>query len=332
MLAGPRAGLLLCRRAALGTRCVRPPPVRANPTIRTCRGIVARSPAPSQLSLRSSTRLFTTTRPRSADPKPEDPIAATAAAPISPPESQQQPASPNKPPRRRRRGRGLYHSAIFLLVGISLGTLLRFALAPPPRPPPGSQADAVLTAKIHEDGASLPLVRQLSADPSWTSWDAYSGLPSGRMVSSRITSGPLSGSGGLAFQRVFHNRDTGELVSVVYFGPATTGWPGVVHGGALATVLDETLGRCAILRFPARTGVTARLELTYRAPTVASRYYVVRARPAVADNEGHDQAKSDRKMWVDGTLETLDGRVCVRARALFVVPKGVKLQPLVEGF
>lgn len=154
------------------------------------------------------------------------------------------------------------------------------------------------------------------------------------MVSARISSGPLSGSHGLAFQRIFYNKETGELVSVVYFGPATTGWPGVVHGGALALVLDETLGRCAILKFPARTGVTARLELTYRAPTIASRYYVVRARPAVTENgeSADEKSKSDRKMWVDGTLETLDGKVHVRAKALFVVPKGVKLAPLVEGF
>ncbi|KAI4866322.1 HotDog domain-containing protein [Hypoxylon rubiginosum] len=337
MLAGPRAGLL-CRRAALGTRSVRRPPpvpIRANPTIRTRRGVVARSPAPSQLSSCSSARLFTTSRIRSADhhtskPK-EDPIAATAtAAPVPPPEPQQPASSsPDQPPRRRRRG--LYHGAVFLLVGISLGTLLRYALAPPPRHPPGSPGDVLLTSKIHEDGSALPLVRELSADPAWTSWDAYAGLPA-RMVSSRITSGPLSGAGGLPFQRLFHHGATGELVSVVYFGPGTTGWPGVVHGGALATVLDETLGRCAILRFPARTGVTARFELAYRAPTVASRFYVVRARPAAAENEGHDPAKSDRKMWVDGTLETLDGRVCVHAKALFVVPKGVKLQPLVEGF
>lgn len=104
----------------------------------------------------------------------------------------------------------------------------------------------------------------------------------------------------------------------------------MVHGGAIATVLDETLGRCAILRFPARTGVTARLELTYKAPTIATRYYIIRTRPLV--KEGEDPAKSDRKMWVEGTLETAEGRVCVEAKALFVVPKGVKLKPLVEGF
>ncbi|KAI1779389.1 HotDog domain-containing protein [Hypoxylon cercidicola] len=324
MFAGPRAGLL-CRRAALGSRCVRQPPVRANPA---SPGLILppSSTQSQQLSLRS-VRLFTTSRPCSADPipsKPEDPITTT---PIPPPEPQ--PAAP-KPPRRQRR-RGLYRSVTFLLVGISLGTLLRYALAPPPRPAPGSEGDAILTAKIREDGSALPIVRELSADPAWTSWDTYEGLPS-RMVASRIMSGPLSGSGGLAFQRVFHNAGTGELVSVVFFGPATTGWPGVVHGGALATVLDETLGRCAILRFPARTGVTACLELAYRAPTIASRYYVVRARPAVAENESSDPSKHDRKMWVNGTLETLHGTVCVHAKALFVVPKGVKLQPLVEGF
>ncbi|KAI0169750.1 HotDog domain-containing protein [Hypoxylon sp. FL1284] len=323
MLAGPRAGQL-CRRAVSGARCIRVPPVHASsitipPPI--CRIILPDSSTSSRHSLPSTkTRLFTTSRPCSAAPLPPPP--QTTPTPTPTPNN-------NNPPRRRLH-RGVYHGALFLLLGISLGTLLRHALTPGPPPAPGSPADAALTSQIRADGESLPLVRALAADPALTSWDAYSGVPR-RAVPSRITSGPLGSSSGLPFQRVFHDAATGELTSVVYLGPGTVGWPGLVHGGALATVLDESLGRCAILRFPARTGVTARLELAYRRPTVAGRYYVVRARPAEGEKD-EDPAKSDRKMWVQGTLETLDGRVCVRAKALFVVPKGVKLQPLVEGF
>ncbi|KAI1374915.1 hypothetical protein F4677DRAFT_423885 [Hypoxylon crocopeplum] len=265
------------------------------------------------LPLRTS-RLFGTSRKYSSTGpfKTQDPILVDAAL----------------LPRPRRQG--LYYAAIFLLVGVSLGTLFKRALSPPPPPTPGSAEDHYLVSKIEERGSSLAIVRELSADPAWTSWDAYSGLrqqqQSAQLVQSRMTSGPLSGSRGLAFQRVFHNARTGEVVSVVYFGSATSGWPGIVHGGALATVLDESLGRCAILKIPARTGVTARLELTYRAPTLTTNYYVIRARPLVG------QEMSDRKMWVEGTLETDNGKVCVEAKALFVVPKGVKLKPLVEGF
>lgn len=299
----------------------------------------------------SKYRLFTTSPPSFAttdQSKTQGPIGNPATAPIPP---EQQPEQPEQPPTteptpvdqpqtpHRRRSRAIYYSAVFLLAGLSFGTLLRLTLSPPPLPAPGSPEDLYLISKIQARGSHLPLVRALSSDPAWTSWDAYSGLEAAvsthtqpiSVVRSRITSGPLSGSNGLAFQRIFHNSSTGEVVSVVYFGPSTAGWPGIVHGGALATVLDESLGRCAILQFPARTGVTARLELTYRSPTITSDFYVVRTRPIVREGE-IDPAKTARKMWVEGTLETEHGRVCVEAKALFVVPKGVKLKPLVEGF
>ncbi|KAI1352615.1 HotDog domain-containing protein [Xylaria sp. FL0043] len=190
-----------------------------------------------------------------------------------------------------------------------------------------------MQAKIQAQGAALPVVQQLEADPAWTSWDAYRGVAA---TESRISSGPMAGSSGLAFQRVFHNATTGEVVTVVYFGAAMAGFPGVVHGGALATVLDESLGRCAIFRFPSRTGVTANLELQYRAPTMTNAFYVIRTTPVPSDDDGvvgtDGVRKGDRKLWVRGTLENDKGKVAVEAKGLFVVPKGYKLRPLVEGF
>ncbi|KAI1114673.1 HotDog domain-containing protein [Nemania sp. NC0429] len=253
-------------------------------------------------------------------------------------------------PERRRRVRGIYYAAVFLLLGAIGGTFARITIAPPPLPAAGSDKDVYLQAKIRERGAALPLVQQLSADPSWTSWDAYAGVaatatatadatqgPRGiSAVQSRITSGPMAGSSGLAFQRIFHNASTGEVVTVVYFGAALAGWPGVVHGGALATLLDESLGRCAILKFPSHTGVTANLELQYRAPTLTNAFYVIRTTPVVSEGDdvvGRDGVrKGDRKLWVWGTLETEKGKVAVEAKALFVVPKGYKLRPLVQDF
>ncbi|KAI1181312.1 HotDog domain-containing protein [Nemania sp. FL0916] len=234
---------------------------------------------------------------------------------------------------------------MLFLAGILAGTATSSGIAPPALPATDSDAGRKLQAEIQARGAALPLVKQLEADPAWTSWDAYAGIstsassanPRGASAAqSRITSGPMSGISGLAFQRIFHNGGTGEVVSVVYFGPALAGWPGVVHGGALATVLDESLGRCAILKFPSRTGVTANLELQYRAPTMIGTFYVLRAQPVVSEDDdvvGRDGVrKGDRKLWVNGTLETVNGKPLVNAKALFVVPKAYRLRPLVEGF
>ncbi|KAI0379147.1 HotDog domain-containing protein [Hypomontagnella monticulosa] len=299
---------------------------QANPAIR-----LYRATPPTILPLRGSRHYSISQRPSDDEPsttprargrdQAQDPIAVATTYPSQTLDTPSQP---------RRRSRTIYYIAIFLLVGSTLGTALRSAIVPPEPIVPGSEQDHFELSRIRAKGAQLPLVRALSEDPAWRSWDAYSGAQTANMVRSRITSGPLGWAHGLAFQRVFHNPATGEVVTVVYFGPATSGWPGVVHGGALATVLDENLGRAAILRFPARTGVTARLELQYRAPTLTAGYYVVRSRPLVREDD--DPAKADRKMWVEGTLENEKGKVCVEAKALYVVPKGVKLQPLVEDF
>lgn len=88
--------------------------------------------------------------------------------------------------------------------------------------------------------------------------------------------------------------------------------------------MDESLGRCAVRRLVGRSGVTANLELNYLKPIVTNNFYVVRAVP--------DEGGTERKCWVQGRLETLEGRVCVEARALFVVPKGYKTREMKDKF
>lgn len=76
-------------------------------------------------------------------------------------------------------------------------------------------------------------------------------------------------------------------------------------------------------------GVTANLELSYRAPTLINRFYILRAEV----DESKANHNTDTKKWVKGVLEEVGtGKVCVEAKGLFVVPKGVKLARLEEGF
>ena len=177
---------------------------------------------------------------------------------------------------------------------------------------------------LRREAEKLPIIQSLSSDPNWVSNDAYTGF-SPEELPHRLTTGPLGGARALGgFQRIFYNKETGECVTVVWFGGAIAGWPGVTHGGATATIMDESLGRCAIKLFPDKTGVTANLELSYLKPIVTNSFYIIRAVPM----EGH----TERKGWIGGRLETLDGRVCVEAKALFVVPKKFKTRVLDERF
>ena len=112
---------------------------------------------------------------------------------------------------------------------------------------------------------------------------------------------------------------------MVYLGSGLEGWPTVVHGGAIATVLDESLGRVAVRHFPARTGVTANLEINYRAPVYSGNFYTFQSQI--------DQERStERKAYVTGEIRDPFGRLCAQASALFVVPKGIKLREIGERF
>ena len=72
------------------------------------------------------------------------------------------------------------------------------------------------------------------------------------------------------------------------------------------------------------SGVTANLNLTYKAPSISNSFYIVRAWPVA-------EGSTDTKGYVEGRLETPEGRVCVEAKALFVVPKRVKVPEIAEG-
>lgn len=151
------------------------------------------------------------------------------------------------------------------------------------------------------------------------------------------------------YQRVWQERDTGDVVVLVYFGRAATGWPTVVHGGALATVVDEACGRVAMARLgdygkeeeeeegqrdtPARPVVTASLKLKYEARSPADNFYVVRARAKTdAELEERERGKGAYKVHVGAEVfraETevspegteITGPRTVTAEALFVGPK-----------
>jgi acyl-coenzyme A thioesterase PaaI-like protein len=174
---------------------------------------------------------------------------------------------------------------------------------------------------LKREAEKLPLVKLLTEDPKWTSHDAYEGL-SAEARDHILSTGPMGGARALGgFQRIFYNAETGEVVTVVWFGGALAGWPGVTHGGAIATMLDEALGRCAIWKLPGRIGVTAALQLKYLKPVVTNSFYMIKAAP-------QEDQSTDTKQWVNGRLETVDGKICVEARGLFVVPKKYETPPI----
>jgi acyl-coenzyme A thioesterase PaaI-like protein len=111
-------------------------------------------------------------------------------------------------------------------------------------------------------------------------------------------------------------KDESESYVFVHVGRGLCGHDGIIHGGLLATLLDEILARTAIANLPDKVGVTALLTLNYRAPTRADQFIIVRT--FLKEAKG-------RKATVTGHVEDLDGTVLVEAAGTFVQPRYAKL-------
>ncbi|MFI5035358.1 MAG: PaaI family thioesterase [Acidimicrobiales bacterium] len=115
-------------------------------------------------------------------------------------------------------------------------------------------------------------------------------------------------------------RDGSAAVMEVTLGAAFEGAPGRSHGGVVAALVDETMG--LVMGIQGVLAFTARLELTFRAPTPIGVPIVARAWLAGRDG---------RKLTILATV-VADDEVVAEAEALFIeVDPSTFLEAAVEG-
>lgn len=85
------------------------------------------------------------------------------------------------------------------------------------------------------------------------------------------------------------------------------------------------MGRVALRTVPARTGVTANLNINYRRPFFSKRFCIVSAQYVA-------EKSNERKATVRAEVQDEDGVTCVDATALFVVPRSLTLKAVGDGF
>jgi len=172
---------------------------------------------------------------------------------------------------------------------------------------------------INEHILSHPLTQHLRSLPKMVESRPHLKIPPS-LRPHNFTGGTLLGENTLEVPPlVFSALDGSRFVSIQYLGIALCGHPGIVHGGLLATLLDEGLARCCFPALPNKVGVTASLTINYRRPCKAGQYVVLKAWTTKVEG---------RKAWVVGRLETLvddpekeEPVVLVEAEALFIEPK-----------
>jgi len=162
-----------------------------------------------------------------------------------------------------------------------------------------------------------PLARELRANPAYSESRPHMKIPAPHR-SHNLTGGTLMGPGKVVVPPYAWSEKGGKsLVTIQYLGSDLCGHPGIIHGGFLATLLDEGCARCCFAALPNKIGVTASLNINYRAPAPAGTFVVLRAQTTKVEG---------RKAWVEGRLETLPGEgeepvVLVEASALFIEPR-----------
>ena len=164
---------------------------------------------------------------------------------------------------------------------------------------------------------SHPLVAELRARPDLIESRPHMKMP-GEYRAKHLTGGVLQGPDKVPVPPlIWTDKGGNELTCIMFAGDTLCGHPGIVHGGFLATMLDEGLARCCFAQLPHNIGVTANLNIDYRKPTPAGNFLVLRADTVRVEG---------RKAWVEGRIESLEKpgdkpTVYAEAKALFISPK-----------
>jgi uncharacterized protein (TIGR00369 family) len=118
------------------------------------------------------------------------------------------------------------------------------------------------------------------------------------------------GEGNPRGMRLWFERDDQRqrVVGRFQLGPEYQGAAGFVHGGIIATVLDEVMSK--VSRFLDVRAVTAELTVEYLKPVHIGQDLIV---------EGFHARREGRQLYHEGEIRDAAGTLLARGRGLFVV-------------
>jgi len=166
---------------------------------------------------------------------------------------------------------------------------------------------------------NLPLLKALRNREDKLEWyesRPYTEIPDEIRVNN-LTAGALSGPGKLAVRPLIRvKNDESEAWGFTHLGRGLCGHDGIVHGGLMATLLDESMGRVAFFNLPNHIALTANLSLNYRAPTKADQFVVIKCKL---------ESQKGRKAVVSSRVEDMQGNLLIEASSVFIEPKYANL-------
>jgi len=189
----------------------------------------------------------------------------------------------------------------------------------PPAPLLGTPEAKEHTEALEGRLQNLPLLKALRNREDKLEWyesRPYTELPDKIRVNN-LTAGALTGPGKLAVRPLIRvKNDESEAWGFIHLGRGLCGHDGIVHGGLMATLLDESMGRVAFFNLPNHIALTANLSLNYRAPTKADQFVVIKCKL---------ESQKGRKAVISSRVEDMQGNLLIEASSVFIEPKYANL-------
>lgn len=105
----------------------------------------------------------------------------------------------------------------------------------------------------------------------------------------------------------YFDKIAGKLIAEIYFTKDAQGAPGTVHGGAIAAVLDETMGIITFINFS--PAVTANLSINFLKPLEVEKNVLVES--WIEENE-------NKKYLIKGNMVAEDDTLIAEASGVFI--------------
>ena len=117
------------------------------------------------------------------------------------------------------------------------------------------------------------------------------------------------GANARGMQLTFEQDDSASKIRGAFrLGPEYQGGTGFIHGGIIATVLDEVMGK--VCRFRGVRAVTAELGVEYLKPVPVDVDLLI---------EGYELEMNGRNLKIVGEIRDAAGQLLARARGRFVI-------------
>jgi uncharacterized protein (TIGR00369 family) len=116
--------------------------------------------------------------------------------------------------------------------------------------------------------------------------------------------------GGLKMK--FYENGDGEVISEMIIPEQFQGYPGVVHGGIVASMLDELSGRPFMIGDEMQFFVTAELKIRYRKPVPIGEELIMKGR------KGPDGGRKGRVAFGIGEIWNKAGELLATGEAVLV--------------